>query len=221
MAVASRNTVRFFFDVVSPWSWMGFETITRYHHQYPGAFDLRLEPFFLGGVMKASGNQPPALLPAKAQYMFKDLPRSADYFGVSVNTPSVFPANTLTMQRVLTALSSDQHDIEPVVRQAWKAYWHDDRDISQPEVLLEVLAESGVKDGPAWLRKAAEQPTKDRLMEATTYAVKSGAFGAPWFIVTPSGSDQEHVFFGSDRFHLLFPLIGLPWTGPHPSKSCL
>ena len=61
----------------------------------PGTF-LRLRPFFLGGVMGATGNAPPAALPARARYLQKDMHRNSHFFGVPMQTPSKFPSNTLT-----------------------------------------------------------------------------------------------------------------------------
>ena len=52
--------------------------------------DLHLRPFFLGGVMKASGNRPPMMVPAKALYMQKDLSRNAKYFGIPLKPIEVF-----------------------------------------------------------------------------------------------------------------------------------
>lgn len=46
--------------------------------------DLVLKPFFLGGVMKASGNKPPMTVASKGLYMHKDLDRNAKYFGINI-----------------------------------------------------------------------------------------------------------------------------------------
>lgn len=46
--------------------------------------DLILRPFFLGGIMKETGNRPPMMVPSKALYMQKDLIRNSAYFDVPV-----------------------------------------------------------------------------------------------------------------------------------------
>ena len=51
--------------------------------------DLVLRPFFLGGVMKMSGNRPPMTVPAKGVYMNKDLDRNAAYFRVPLKMMEV------------------------------------------------------------------------------------------------------------------------------------
>ena len=62
-----------YFDTVSPYSYIGVETLLRYRDRVWGEkVRVELVPFFLGGVMKASGNQPPATLPAKAKEKKKE-----------------------------------------------------------------------------------------------------------------------------------------------------
>lgn len=39
---------------------------------------------------------------------------------------------------------------------------------------------------------------KERVKEVTGFALKKGAFGAPWLIATNAGGKSE-AFFGSDR----------------------
>lgn len=58
--------------------------------------------------------------------------------------------------------------------------------------------------------QAAEDPRwKQKLQDNTKEALESGAFGAPWFVVTNSAGERS-VFFGSDRFHYMFAFLGLP-----------
>jgi 2-hydroxychromene-2-carboxylate isomerase len=49
------GTVQCFYDVVSPWAYLGFEVVTRYARQYPALVNVELCPFFLGGVMQSTG----------------------------------------------------------------------------------------------------------------------------------------------------------------------
>ncbi|XP_070598134.1 glutathione S-transferase kappa 1-like isoform X1 [Erythrolamprus reginae] len=51
-----KKKVECFYDVVSPYSWLGFEIICRYRPIWN--LDLHLRPVFLGGIMKATGSLP-------------------------------------------------------------------------------------------------------------------------------------------------------------------
>jgi len=115
--------VDFYYDVVSPWSYIGFEVLLRYEKEWD--LDITFKPVFLGGVMQASGNKPPATLPAKATYGMSDLTRSSEYFDIPISFPSVFPTNTIQPQRFLHALIKDgkSEQIPKISRAFWQAYW--------------------------------------------------------------------------------------------------
>ncbi|XP_076826683.1 glutathione S-transferase kappa 1-like isoform X2 [Brachyhypopomus gauderio] len=51
---SSRKVIELFYDVVSPYSWLGFEVLCRYRSVWN--IDLKLRPAFLGGVMNESGS---------------------------------------------------------------------------------------------------------------------------------------------------------------------
>ncbi|CAN0390568.1 unnamed protein product, partial [Scytosiphon promiscuus] len=81
---------------------MAFETLMRYRRL--GVWDntdIRLRPFFLAGVMKATGNKPPATLKTKGLYMRRDVMRMAKHHGallVPLKDPRAM-YDTLSAQR--------------------------------------------------------------------------------------------------------------------------
>ncbi|KAH7038166.1 uncharacterized protein B0I36DRAFT_315695 [Microdochium trichocladiopsis] len=52
---------------------------------------------------------------------------------------------------------------------------------------------------------------KARLKARTEEALARGAFGAPWFWITGANGKSKPVF-GSDRWHAIFDILGLPYT---------
>ena len=81
--------VSLFFDCISPYTHISLSLWSRYVKVWP--VDLTLRPFFLGGVMAATGNQPPGMLPVKGAFLAQDLPRSAALYEVDLlETPSNF-----------------------------------------------------------------------------------------------------------------------------------
>eukprot|EP01094_Clydonella_sp_ATCC50884_P027436 TRINITY_DN7875_c0_g1_i1.p1 TRINITY_DN7875_c0_g1~~TRINITY_DN7875_c0_g1_i1.p1 ORF type:complete len:226 (-),score=66.83 TRINITY_DN7875_c0_g1_i1:93-770(-) len=225
--MAKRAVVELFYDVVSPYSWLGFEIACRYAAAHPDRFVLRLRPFFLGGVMHGTGNQPPAFLPARGLYMPKDVARSFEWAGLSGQVPSRFPLSTLKAMRLLTAVSDLEggKHVEGVSRQLWHAYWGRDEDITDDTVLERCVRDgsSGALEGARILSRCAEAGVKEALKAATQDAIDRGAYGAPTFFVHADGEGQDggEMFFGSDRFHLWLPLVGVQWVGPHPLRGRL
>lgn len=78
--------------------------------------------------------------------------------------------------------------------------WENGKDVSNPEVLTEVLKfrlkEDEVKVA---VESANSAPYKQRLNDNTKEALDHGAFGCPWFFVRNSKGEDE-PFFGSDRY---------------------
>ena len=80
--------VDFYYDVVSPYSWIGFEILERYSRFWP--IVVRYRPVFLAGVMAAVGNATPAAVPAKGAYYSADVERLGWYCNVPLKKPSNF-----------------------------------------------------------------------------------------------------------------------------------
>jgi hypothetical protein len=74
----------------------------------------------------------------------------------------------------------------------YRAFFVDDRDISNPEVVMEIAA--GVGADRVALVEAVESPEiKDRLKNEVATALEKGVFGSPYIVC-----DGE-PFFGADR----------------------
>jgi len=181
--------------------------------------------------MQSTGNQPPAMLPARSKYLLQDLVRGSKYFGINVvERQTVFPINTLLNQRLLTCISEKenkgelpQYTLENLSRRFWQLYWGEGTDITTLSVIEGACASVGLS--PEQIKQLLEESNspniKNSLKATTDEAVAKGSFGAPTIIVKSSNLPKEQLFFGSDRFHILFPMIGLQWNGPQNPISRL
>ncbi|HEY1098984.1 MAG TPA: DsbA family protein [Myxococcota bacterium] len=201
-----------FYDVISPWSFLCFEVLGRYRRAWD--IDLVLRPAFLGGVLAATGNAPPASVPARGAYLVHDLDRTSRQFAVPLRFPSRFPINTIAAMRLLTLIAEEHPRVhEDAARLLWQRYWQDDVDVADLDVLRAVCGELGV--GVDLIEQSALDDNKARLREATNEAVARGAFGFPAMFVD-DGAGSDALFFGSDRLSQLAYVHGLPWVGPVP-----
>ncbi|XP_070598133.1 glutathione S-transferase kappa 1-like [Erythrolamprus reginae] len=216
-----QKKVECFYDVLSPYSWFGFEIISRYRPIWN--LDLHLRPVFFLGILKATGNQPPAMLPKKGEYMLKDIGRMARYCQVPLNLPkdfinSVMVKGSLPAMRFITAVDiAEPQFLEPVSRELWMRLWSRDEDIVQPESILAAGEKAGLSpDKSQELLKMSTSPeVKNRLKETTDEVLNFGAFGVPCFVIQADGKPQ--LFFGSDRIELLGNALGEKWMGPVPT----
>jgi 2-hydroxychromene-2-carboxylate isomerase len=156
------------------------------------AIDWR--PFLLGPIFKAQGwaTSPFNLYPAKGRYMVRDIERIAAARGLAFRLPDPFPQNGLLAARLAT-LGAREGWVAPFTRAVFTAEFADGRDISDPFVLAELLAEIGIAAAPA-LAAAGEADVKAALREATGAAERAGIFGSPSFVC----ADGE-LYWGDDR----------------------
>ncbi|XP_067304519.1 glutathione S-transferase kappa 1 isoform X2 [Pseudorasbora parva] len=220
-----RKVVEFFFDVVSPYSWMAFEVLCRYKNVWN--IDLKYKPAYLGALMHVSGNQPPERIPNKLYYMDVDLQRLSQYFVVPLNPPvdpigAMFEKGTLNAMRFVTAVAEKDKEgdvlLERVSRELWKRMWSTDQDITLPASLTEAGLKAGLSTNEVKeiLTIAKSQPIKDKLKRVTQEALEYKCFGLPSIVCHVNG--KAEVFFGSDRFELIAHCIGEKWVGPQPDK---
>ncbi|XP_066297272.1 glutathione S-transferase kappa 1-like [Branchiostoma lanceolatum] len=150
MAAPTRKSVEFFYDVLSPYTWLAFEVMCRYQQKWN--IDLKLRPFFLSGIMQGADNRPPGMVPAKASYMGKDLKRLTDMYQVPFKMPSnpaevLFIKGSINAGRFLTAvdMNCDQY-LEELTRQLFLRIYYRDEDITEPASLMSAAAKAGIPE---------------------------------------------------------------------------
>nr|CAH0097993.1 unnamed protein product [Daphnia galeata] len=227
MASSPRIKVEFFYDVVSPYTWLAFEVLCRYQSHWK--MDLVLRPFYLGGLMNATGNRPPMMVPKKGLYMHKDLLRNAAYFGVplkAIEDPFnvMIEKGTLRAQRFLTVVAHEHPEhLEGVSRELWRRIWSLGEDIVEDESLHLAAKATNMEDADIQkcLNMMNDSTIKLSLKKTTEDAVEYGAFGAPTIVLHLNG--RSEMFFGSDRFPLMAEMMNEKWKGPFPDmiKSSL
>jgi 2-hydroxychromene-2-carboxylate isomerase len=184
--------VQFHFDFSSPYGYLAAQKIGALAAKYGRAVDWR--PMLLGVAFKVAGTQPLTSIPLKGDYTRRDLPRSARFHGVEFRMPSKFPIATQAPARIVLW----QRELDPggsasLVGALYRAYFVDDRDISDPDVAADVAAQAGASREGA--RAAIDDPAvKDALKREVDAAIAKGVFGSPFVFV------DDEPFWGLDRF---------------------
>ncbi|CAD6195610.1 unnamed protein product [Caenorhabditis auriculariae] len=205
--------IELYFDVISPYSWIAFEALTKLNEKWN--IEIQLKPFYLGEVMKRSGSRPPALVKAKGIFMVADLDRSSKYWGIPLNPCPEFMRwmktyTTEDAQKVLLTLQKNQPELlEAAAREFWLRLWSRGQKIFEKNDLLEVLKTIGARDIEGTLTESKSSEVANLLEENISTAVDQGAFGAPWIVVHDDNGD-EHYIFGSDRMHHIADILSLP-----------
>jgi 2-hydroxychromene-2-carboxylate isomerase len=183
--------IEFYFDFSSPYSYLASEQIEPLAARFGRRVDYK--PTLLGATFKISGLRPLVEVPLKGDYSRRDFQRSARFSGVPFVLPDPFPISTVGAARAYLWLADAESErARAFVHAAFRAYFTQGRNISEPAVLGDVLREVG--SDPAQALAAIQQPhIKDRLRAQVDASLARGVFGAPFIVV-----DGE-PFWGHDR----------------------
>jgi len=178
--------IEFFYDYVSVYSYLANSQLRTL-----GASEIVYRPMFLGGVMQATGNRPPASVEAKGRYLALDVERWARRYGLPFATNPVFPLNTINALRVAVA-AQRRGELADVHQALFDAAWVHQVNIGEPEELFRIVRKAGLP-AEEYAELVGRQDIKDELRANTEEAVRRGVFGAPTFFV------DGQMFFGNDR----------------------
>lgn len=204
------SPLEFWFDFGSNYSYlsaMRIEALAREHN-----VEVIWKPFLLGVVFKALGweSSPFVLQKLKGDYMWRDMARLCDKYGLPWQQPGTFPRTALLPMRV-ALIGADQDWVAPFSRRMMTMNFAEDREIDNLDAVGEALTVLGL-DAPAILALALTDENKLRLRRQTQQAQTLDLFGAPSFVC------HGELFWGNDRLD-----DALAWatlTGPcHPDNQ--
>ena len=189
--------LEFFYDCSSPWTYLAFSKIEEVALRHDA--ELIWRPILVGGLFNTvnpsvyeSRAKP---VPVKAKYYVKDLRDWAQFYGLKIGNPTVFPVNSVKAMRG-AFVANEHRTIAQYSRRVFESYWGDDRDISQDEVLREIVRDVGL-DVKEFFTKITSDEYKAKLRENTEELIARGGFGSPTIFVEGS------MFFGNDRLPLV------------------
>lgn len=186
------EAIEFYFDFSSPYGYLASEKIDAIAARV--GRKVRWRPILLGVVFKETGAVPLTLAaPLKSRYYLHDFSRSARYLGLPYAHPANFPIATQQAARAYYWLHDQHHGMaRAFAHAAYRAFFAEGRDISSPEVVLDLAAAQGA-ERDALAAALASPALKERLKSECEAAIGKGVFGSPYIIV-----DGE-PFFGADR----------------------
>lgn len=129
---------------------------------------------------------------SRRAYRLQELRRQAARAGQKLNPqPMFWPVNAAPSAYAIIAAQAAGGDVGALVQGFGRAVWAENRDISDDEVISDVLAAAGFERKLALSGMLAGAETYARNLED---AVSAGVFGVPFFIV-----DDGEMFWGQDR----------------------
>ena len=191
------HTIDYYFPPQSPWAYLGharFVALAR-----ASGATVRVLPADFGQVFAASGGLPLGKrAPQRQAYRLVELRRFADHLQMPIHVqPRFFPVQGDDAARLIIAVDeADGADAALGLAGAvLTAEWAEQRDIADPAVLAQLLAEQGLD--AARLKQSREPATARRYEAHTRAAIDAGVFGGPSYCV------NGEIFWGQDRLDFL------------------
>jgi len=154
--------------------------------------EIRWRPFNVRHVMIEQNNIPFKDKPVKTAYMWRDIERRADRYGLAPQIPAPYPVPGLVLANQIAALGVEEGWVSDYTRATYRRWFERGEPAGEEPNLSGSLEEIGC-DPNRVLATAQSERIIDALAQATEEAMGLGVFGSPTFVV-----DGE-VFWGDDR----------------------
>jgi 2-hydroxychromene-2-carboxylate isomerase len=192
--IAMERVIEFYFDFISPFSYLAHHRLPDLAARYGYALDYRVAD--LAELRRLAGNTGPRQTeqPLKLPYSRLDQKRWADRYGIPIKPPVGSHDSSWLNRGAFYAL--DRGGVKAYVDAAWTKMRRDGRDIAEESFRREVAHELG------WLPEefvafTQSEESKLRYRDATLAAHGRGVFGVPTMLI---GSE---MWWGNDRLDFL------------------
>ena len=183
--VYMTKEIDFYFDFISPYSYLAHLKIKKTKN-----INFNYKPVLLGGLHNLQGITAPAFIKPKLKHMISDCDLIAKKDSFNFIWNSKFPINSLNIMRGYLFVSNESKNLYLSVM--FNAYWKDNLDISNLEILKSLLEKCKV-DSNIFFNGIKDLKIKEELKKVTQDAHDKEIFGAPTFVV------NNKIFWGQDR----------------------
>lgn len=166
---APAAEIDWYFDFISPYSYLAFETLPQALASVEPAPVLRYRPLLFAGLLNHWGQLGPAEVPPKRRFTYEHCAWLADRHAIAMRAPRRHPFNPLPLLRAAIAAGSQRDPIGRLFRFVWR-----DGALPDEPAFARLLADLGL--APAAL-DAAE--VKASLRANGDAAIAAGVFGVP------------------------------------------
>ena len=182
------NFIEFYFDFISPYSYLAYKRIKNIEKTKTIKFVYK--PILLGGLHNIVGITAPAFVNLKKKYIVDDCKLIAKKFNIKFKFNPFFPINSLILMRGLISIDANKKD--NYIKNFYNAYWQLGLDLSDNKQLTKILKKCKI-DNIIFKKNVNNINIKKKLKKLTDDAYKKNIFGAPTFIV------NKKIFWGQDR----------------------
>ena len=151
--------IDFYFDFVSPYSFISFQQIKLL--KFKQNFKFRFKPILLGGLHNLHKITAPAFIPAKAKFMIRDCKMVCDKYKISFKFNSYFPIKTINLIRGVLIAEEDGIG-NNYINKIFEAMWVSGLNLNDQQVIDKTLKNLEINPKTFTLR-LSNQNVKDEL----------------------------------------------------------
>ncbi len=182
--------IDFWFSIGSTYTYLTVMRLAKVERT--SGVDFQWRPFNVRHVMIKQNNIPFKDKPVKTAYMWRDIERRAERYGLSPKIPAPYPLPGLVLANLVATLGAEEGWTEGYVRATYQRWFEIGEPAGEEPNISGSLEEIGRDPNQVQAAAQSERIT-NALSAATDEAMRLGVFGSPTFVV-----DGE-VFWGDDR----------------------
>ena len=182
------RTIDFYFDFISPYSYIAYQKIKKINKKNNYKFNIK--PILLVGLHNLGGITAPAFNKQKLKNMKNDCELISKKNDFNFKWNDKFPINSLYLMRGY--LYVNEKSKENFLNICFDEYWKNNLDISTEENVKKICEKCKLNHKD-FLGGINDQTIKENLKIFTNDAFEKDIFGAPTFVV------NKKIFWGQDR----------------------
>lgn len=189
-AAVDRGHIDFWFTMGSTYTYL---TVMRLPElENASGVPFRWRPFHLLTILQEMKHVPFADKPAKAAYMWRDIERRAQMYGIAARVPAPYPAKQSITANQIAVLGFKEGWGKDFVCAAYRRWFQLGQETGSEPNVSESLRDIG--QDPERILPLAKADNVLRMLESETSAARGlGIFGSPTFSI------EREIFWGHDR----------------------
>lgn len=187
------KTVEWFFDFVSPYSYLQCEKLA----ELPNHVQLVYKPVLFAALLNHWGQKGPAEIEEKRKFTYRSVLWVAQKYGIPFTFPRAHPFNPLPLLRLSIALDNQPDAVRKLFRFVYR-----DGHLPDESAAWSALTQAlNVPDADQLIQSAA---VKQQLHDNTQEAISKGVFGVPTLRI------DDELFWGVDFFDFFLDYLRNP-----------
>lgn len=185
------NQIDFWFSIGSTYTYLTVMRLKNVAQEAGVTFNW--QPFSVRALMREMDNIPFIGKPAKEKYMWRDIQRRAERYGIPANLPIEYPLKNFDLANRVAIVARQEGWCPEYVRATYRLWFREGLPAGDEANLKESLSKAGQRPDRV-LELADSDSIKNAYEEATSRARALGIFGSPSFVV-----NGLELFWGDDR----------------------